>query len=258
MQSQPVVSSDTGAVCPEHPDRQSTGTCLRCGRFVCPGCDLQEGSCWPCHRRQVLELPSAATRARFAMGMLWLRAGISLVQVVLNAWLFVRLEGGLPVSEDADIYDRINSLLIFPVLAGIFVTALFFLRWLHLAVRTANALGASQEKPGWAVFSWFIPLFNLVKPYRVMKELWVGLGAAQGSSLLASWWAAWILGGFMSRVDQGLSRQLETTPKMISSSLLASVLSEALALVAAVLCIQVIRALQARLDAHRAEAMNPS
>ncbi len=52
MQTQPASPTAPDAVCPEHPGAPSTGTCLRCGRFVCAGCPLQEESCSACHRRQ--------------------------------------------------------------------------------------------------------------------------------------------------------------------------------------------------------------
>jgi hypothetical protein len=254
METAPVSAPSAEAVCPEHPEQSSTGTCPRCGRFVCARCEVREGECVSCQRRQVLALPLAGGRARFVTAMLWVCAASSAVMVLLHLWLLGSLDGGTVSVENAEVYDTLSGLIALPATLGFFTAAIVMLTWLHLVVRTARALGRSQEEPRWAVFAWFIPLANLVKPYHVVRDLWVGLGEElEDASLLPGWWGAWIIGNILSRLEQSLFKQVSDSPSMLSGALISGIVSEAVSLVAAVLCVRVVLGLQQRLDRRRAE-----
>jgi hypothetical protein len=53
-------------------------------------------------------------------------------------------------------------------------TSVVVLVWIYGANRNAHAIGATGMRftPGWAVGWYFIPIFNLWKPYQAMKEIW--------------------------------------------------------------------------------------
>lgn len=255
METAPVFAPSTEAVCPEHPEQSSTGTCPRCGRFVCARCEVREGACVSCQRRQVLALPLAGGRARLVTAMLRVCAASSAVMVLLHLWLLGTLDGGSVSVENAEVYDTLNGLVALPSTLGFFIAAIVMLMWLHRVVRTARALGRSQEEPRWAVFAWFIPFANLVKPYHVVRDLWTGLGEElEDTALLSGWWGAWIIGNILSRLEQTLLKELESTPSVLTVALITGILSEAVSLLAAVLCVRVVQGLQQRLDRRRAEA----
>lgn len=76
-----------------------------------------------------------------------------------------------------------------------------FLLWLHHAY--ANLRHFSLVRPrytvGWAVGMWFVPFVNLVRPYSIMRELWLGYQQAAYGRIIASaavvgWWWAAVLG----------------------------------------------------------------
>lgn len=255
MQTQPLAPS-VEAVCPEHPEQPPAGTCQRCGRFVCASCFLKEGTCSACQRRQLQALPSALPRARFTEGLLWFCAALSVSQVFLGSWLYARLEGGRPNIEDAQVFDSLSAMLSVPVMVSTIVTAVVFLFWLHRVVRTANALGLSSEEPRWAVFCWFIPLFNLVKPYHMVRGLWGSLDReGLGTPLLTWWWGAWIGQNLLSNAAQRMFTYVESNPDIVGVALLGNVMAEGLSLCAAVLCLRVVRGLQQLLDARRSDAV---
>lgn len=84
--------------------------------------------------------------------------------------------------------------------------AVFFSVWLHRAVRNLAALGRTDTtySPAAAVSSFFIPVVNLARPMRVMKELWLasepgvqsdGSGWQRndsGTPLVDTWWGFFI------------------------------------------------------------------
>lgn len=81
------------------------------------------------------------------------------------------------------------------------LTLPFFGRWILLANRNVRALGAQHlgHSPGLAVGGFFIPLVNLVIPYRAMKELEhashdpAGWPTSRKGTNASLWWALWIL-----------------------------------------------------------------
>lgn len=136
------------------------------------------------------------------------------------------------------------------VYAGCVLT---FLVWFRRAY--ANLLGLGAEKlehsPGWAIGFFFVPLANLVYPYRIAKEIWHGSqsssdagepllgGVERGQSLVTSWWLSWLLAGFIGNVALGLSRG--NTLAALQGSTKVSMLSTSLSAVAGILAIVMIR-----------------
>ncbi len=47
--------------------------------------------------------------------------------------------------------------------------------WLYRADKNLRAFGVEKldYTPGWAVGWWFVPVLNLVRPYQVMREIWL-------------------------------------------------------------------------------------
>lgn len=83
-------------------------------------------------------------------------------------------------------------------------TGVIWLIWLHRAFSNLRLMGEVKTKftANSAVQYWFLPLFNLFRPYQVMRELWVRsadhhAGAAvphrSPPLLLPSWWAICLL-----------------------------------------------------------------
>jgi hypothetical protein len=71
-------------------------------------------------------------------------------------------------------------------------TIIAFLKWFHLAVRYAQALGRPvTETPGNAVFAWFIPLLNLIKPFDLTRRM-------NRSAPVGPWQVCWVAGTMTS------------------------------------------------------------
>lgn len=237
-------------VCPEHPTFKPVGTCSRCGRFICARCETWGDRCAACEYRQLRELPSLRTRGSLAMGALGLAALGLLLGAMLDGWLITRLQGGWVPRDAAATYERLWELLRVPLLAVLGLAALFFLRWLHLAVRTVRMLGLDPgTTPGWAVAWWFIPLAHLFDPYLVVRGLCRSLGGHRSAkAAVTAWWTAWVLGGIAWIVEQYLLWTLDSEPLLLTSALLAGFTSQVMLTLGALLCMSVIALLQALTD----------
>jgi hypothetical protein len=170
--------------------------------------------------------------------------------VVLNGWLSFRLHEGVAASADASAYYRLSPWLDAPVVVATGLSALLFLRWLYLAVKTARLLGLDPgTTPAWAVGWWFVPLAHLYDPYLVVRGLWLCLGGSrQGVAAVSAWWTAWVLGGFAWFVKARTYWAFTTDALRITPAMLAGLVTGVLITLGALLCIRVIAQIQALID----------
>lgn len=232
--------------CPEHPAFKPVGTCSRCGRFVCARCETWGDVCAACEYRQLRELPSLRARGSLARGALGLAVLCTLFEAFLNGWLISRLNEGMTLSAVAFTYEQASRPLNLALLLATGLTAVLFLRWLHLAVRTAKMLGLDPgTTPAWAVAWWFIPLAQLYDPYLVVRGLRRSLGGApKTGAAVTAWWTAWVLGGFAWWVQAYLFATLDSDPLLLTSALLAGFAAHVILTLGALLCMVVIGQIQ--------------
>lgn len=195
------VSAD--ARCAQHADRPATGTCKRCGRFICDACSNRLGVCAQC-------LARALPAAKSPRG--WVDA-ILVALIFDNTCGLIGLAAGALVPKPADptqvaviIVGALADLGGFLMLA---VVPAIFLRWLLLATRRAAALGANlTETPAWMVAWWLIPLANFVQGFRLLRRLGLALtgrdqigplvwpwAIAFAASFALAWGVPWLISG---------------------------------------------------------------
>ncbi|NOK34170.1 DUF4328 domain-containing protein [Corallococcus exercitus] len=238
-------------MCPQHPEWEAVRTCARCGRYACLGCEGSEGRCRECTRLSALEVPDSRARARRATVLQYVSGGASLVGLLFNLLLYPELHG-----EQQEVAE-------YGALGLAFVVALTsqvcLLMWVHRVVRQLKALGADLGMtPARAVWMWLIPVLNWWKPYQVMRDIADRLG---GMSFVAAlplqlWWGVNFVGRTLEKAEArmmaGKFGEVDsTTIEMVS--LLSSVCSVAVAL----LCVQLIKEIQTRLDQRREGLFEP-
>lgn len=138
-------------------------------------------------------------------------------------------------------------------------TAILFLVWLYRASSNLAPLGATSQtiSPGWAVGWWFIPFMNLVRPYQAVREIWqlsepprdaaatAPPAARRGAAWLGWWWAGWLVSNIGGVILTRISMETESTDGMIAVTY-ASIAGHVVEIVAAILAIFVVRAIDAR------------
>lgn len=114
--------------------------------------------------------------------------------------------------------------------AGIILTAtiismLIFFIWLYLCYK--KTAGLTERKPAfspaWAVAWFLIPVFNLYKPYLVIRELWQTAfhNTAQssfltrhGSLIIRLWWLTNVANQMISLMTNGAAAQARDLPDL--------------------------------------------
>lgn len=183
--------------------------------------------------------------------------GVNLMRLAMSP---VVIGGG-----GADEQITLDDLLQFFVGLGNFLVyvalVVAFLVWLHRASRNLPALGNPKSKveftPGWAVGWFFIPLANLVMPYRAVREVWEKSDPAirteedimftppSSGGLLLAWWVCWITSNVASNVAMRLQAGAPT-PAVARSMAGVDILADLVGIVAAVLAVLVVRGIDRR------------
>jgi hypothetical protein len=114
------------------------------------------------------------------------------------------LNGDAPLTEVEDLGAGRGaiSILIFLLAA---VAAGFFIAWTYRAYRNLQRTSVAELRydPGWAIGSWFIPVFWWIRPKQIVDDVWragePGAEVRDGSwrsrpvsPLLHWWWALWV------------------------------------------------------------------
>ena len=126
--------------------------------------------------------------------------------------LLSRAASGVEITEaEATSNDlRHGAIGVFQTLVFL-TTAICWLVWLHRAYSNVRLMGTgkSDYTPGWAVGYWFVPIFNLFRPYQITKELWLRsarqntMDSVKGlapPTILTLWWGAYLISGLLGRV----------------------------------------------------------
>ncbi|MEW6432790.1 MAG: DUF4328 domain-containing protein [Myxococcota bacterium] len=213
-----VASSNS--TCFRHSGVTAIAACDRCGTFGCGECidpiGEQRFLCMQCKARQVGALPSLHGRATWARRGLWATAALML-GVELATLLGAQDNGmGERLNPGSVVLAVLGLVLVLVYITTYITTVVLFCRWFHLAVRHVAArsvrLGVT---PAGAVASWFIPFVNLVRPFRISRQMLDGTGG--DSSIVGPWQALWLIGNTVSRAS---SRMESAVLSFISSLLL--------------------------------------
>jgi len=138
-------------------------------------------------------------------------------------------------------------------------TAVLFLVWLKKSGENALALGARgmDYTPGWRVGWYFVPVYNLVKPFKAMSELWKASDPGAGPEdwkdtptpgLLRAWWGIWVGSNLLNQA----ATRLEL--KGLAAAPWVSALGDLAGVAACTLALLVVRGLHARQEAKAARS----
>ncbi|MEZ4371276.1 MAG: DUF4328 domain-containing protein [Polyangiaceae bacterium] len=147
------------------------------------------------------------------------------------------------------VFDRLTAL------AAIVLFSMFVYRANH----NARRLGAKRMRftPAWTVGWFFVPIFNLVRPYGAVREIWQVSGkrtsaTAETPGFLLFWWWTWIASVVLERLSFRFDQE---TLELYTNSLWVDIAAQATRILAAVLAFAVLRAIHERQQA-RAERLH--
>ena len=164
-----------------------------------------------------VETPPHATLTKAARRLRWLLPlfGGSLATFTL----LDRLGLGDPVQAPHGAMAAVQAVALVLLASG-FLCVVISAMWLHAASAMLATRGAAMRHSPTGAWGWyFLPVANLLMPFRAMQEIWRnGVGITE--PLLVRWWSAWIVGNIamsaaarfdtMGGIDNGLGVAFDT------------------------------------------------
>ncbi len=192
------------------------------------------------------------------------------ILVDISALNEAAITGADPMARELSGNDVLLGLLGLMAVPALIVSAVFFCMWMHRAYRVleVNNVPDLEHTPGKAAGYWFVPIFNLYYPYRIMKEIheksghrsaaaFVGTESIPGW-MIGAWWTLWIVSGTLSQLAWRISG--DTAESMITTGWL-DIGALAVEFVAGVFVIKIVSDIQRRQGAaftHRPPQPSPT
>jgi hypothetical protein len=215
--------------------------------------DLAENSC-PAQGR----LPGQG-RARVAIIGLIVAMVIEAISIAIGCLDLLHLHKMIAFGPWAgdnqqreDFYTLVSSVT-FPLRIG---TVVVFLLWLYRAYANVVSFGVKglENSPGWAVGSFFFPVFNLGGPLVIVQELWRASDPRardswknrSASALAGCWWACFISGILLFLIGAVIAVRRPNTVAGITFGTTLCIVAELLIISAGILVIFLIMAIMRR------------
>ena len=119
-----------------------------------------------------------ARRSRASAACLW-AVGITDAAAVPAGFFYATYLNSLPPGSVVEELEFVPSEVAYALvgisqLAALILAAVFFIRWFHLAHLNLSLFSdnATAYSSRWAIWGFFVPILNLVRPQQVMREIW--------------------------------------------------------------------------------------
>jgi len=154
------------------------------------------------------------------------------------------------IERIAEANDLRESVVGFLYLIASIVSGIIFLMWFRRAYANLQTKTDIQYTPGWAVGSWIVPFINLVRPYQIMKELYVqtksllearGISVNLSTGILGVWWALWLISGVVGQVVFRMAFRGPETIESLSRVTFGQMILYALGIPLALVAIKVVQ-----------------
>ncbi|MDR0516775.1 MAG: DUF4328 domain-containing protein [Fibromonadaceae bacterium] len=148
--------------------------------------------------------------AKQAILLIWIVLVLKIVSLAsgyAHYNLLQTIASGTEVSEERiDESDSRESIIAWISVIVFIVSVITFIRWFKRAYSNLHKkVNNLSYTAGWAVGSWFVPIINLYRPYKIMKELYLETKKIVNKEnlsthLLVPWWVLWLTYCSMSKV----------------------------------------------------------
>lgn len=158
---------------------------------------------------------------------------ISAISSYFQMSLLKDIRNGLFVSDDMinanDTREQIIGIL---YLIASIASIVFFILWFRRAYYNLNIRSSNTEhNESWAVYSWFVPIISIYRPYQIMKEMWTKTSisiARQNKStivdnstyIISIWWTLWIISNYIGKNILKRAFNDNTIDDLINTSIL--------------------------------------
>jgi hypothetical protein len=206
---------------------------------------------------------AATTRAKVLVGLLWVSLAISLIACAIDVWGWLEIDSFLAGRATIDDLERFDGLHAASGLAEVAVFIATAIAWLAWQSRTVDneaplGIGPSPWSPAMSMIWWFVPIANLVQPYRIHRDVYARYFGGPGApdSLVLWWWLAYLGSSLVTNVAGRVWQGLDTL-EGLQSGLILWFIADLATAIAAVPAITLVSGIQRRSDALASASDGP-
>ncbi len=198
---------------------------------------------------------SAAGVAKWYIRFAWLVIAVWVFSVILTVVNVVSAFGMGGRNSAAVLSTTLLVVFVFATVAFLATVFILGMVWVYRVNKNSWVLRGSNMnfRPGWSVGWWFIPIANIVQPYRIICELWQANTAANDaadwqttavSPLVLLWWVLAIASAVAGRIVGFLDERAYTDSDLFTVDMI-SIASLLIGIVMWYLSIRLVREIQA-------------
>ena len=235
--------------------------------FNIQGIECSINVCWHQHKTTVehiqnretdkVELKDNSRRAKLIINIFWGICILNLIAVIngyfeLNLLKRIR-DGGIYSVQEAESND-LRQGFIGIIQTGLYIASIvLFLNWFRRAYGNLHRIGIKnlEYSETMAVWSFFIPIISLYRPYKIAKEIAVETRnklteiipdhkAASHLSILGFWWALFLMTNYIEQFAFKSILKDDTIDQMITSTQ-ANMVSDFVDIPAAIVTLMMIK-----------------
>ena len=158
--------------------------------------------------------------------------GLSQIALLFSTFLqyslLKKIESGNYSQAEAEANDLRHQVITYSNVFLYIICIVLFIMWFRRAYYNLSISSRAHTEfgEGWAAGAWFVPFINLVRPYTIMKEIWVKTQDATDNlitykkpTILGWWWALWIINNIGTNITTRLFNSSSIDNLLIATQL---------------------------------------
>ena len=171
--------------------------------------------------------PSSITK--FLIFMLFLTICISLVSIISDIIQLNVIDRSFISNDIINSNDFRQKIIGYMYFCIYIVTGITFLRWIYISNDNCHGFKAlgMEFTPGWSIGYYFIPGYNIYKPYKSMREIFNVSSnpndwkEKNGGFCLKAWWTLYIFSAIISQISFRSAIKVKDIKSLITSTSLS-------------------------------------
>lgn len=166
-------------------------------------------------------------RANRAILLIWFVLLAEMATLIAAILMILQYNGSLPelyiLETDLTIYDVFELLVVLFYTIIMIMSVVAFLKWFRRAYFNLHQhCDYLYFTEGWAAGAWFIPLLNIFRPYRIMRELYIEtselIKTKQPNLIFVNlWWFLWITSNIIENTSFRIFMRADSLDQMMDS-----------------------------------------
>lgn len=173
--------------------------------------------------------------------------------------VYTNKENVLQYHEAIELYQFIGNLRVLSLL----LSSVLFLAWFSRAYKNVWRREKTEMSPGWAIGSWFIPVYSLFKPIQLAREIMTKnsnlINSKPSNGTIVAWWFFWVSSSILANLQVQLNlKSLAISDEVLLSMSMITSMAGALSGVFCISYISKIKYLETRIFNSEQDLINNS